>query len=104
MIYMASPEYVAQYSRRLIEAGARFVGGCCGTTPEHVRALRETISSLQPRPVSVSVSERAPVPGVAVSETTLETRSRFGAKIASGRAIASVEVVPPRGWGAGKLV
>ena len=38
-IYLASPDYMAQYARRMIEAGARFVGGCCGTSPEHIRSL-----------------------------------------------------------------
>jgi methionine synthase I (cobalamin-dependent) len=45
-IYLASPEYMARYARRFIEAGARFVGGCCGTTPEHIRALRKMIETM----------------------------------------------------------
>ncbi|HET9949001.1 MAG TPA: homocysteine S-methyltransferase family protein, partial [Longimicrobiales bacterium] len=47
-MYMASPEYVAEYARRMIAAGARFVGGCCGTTPDHVRALRAVVGSTGP--------------------------------------------------------
>ncbi len=42
-MYLASPEYMARYARRLVEAGARFVGGCCGTTPEHIRKMREAL-------------------------------------------------------------
>ena len=57
-MYMASPEYMARYGRRLIDAGARFVGGCCGTTPEHIKQLAATVASLQPRHAAVSV--RAP--------------------------------------------
>ncbi|HUH12694.1 MAG TPA: homocysteine S-methyltransferase family protein, partial [Longimicrobiales bacterium] len=48
-IYMASPEYMARYARRLIDAGVRFIGGCCGTTPEHVKMLVGTVRSVQPR-------------------------------------------------------
>ncbi len=48
-IYMASPEYMAEYARRMVEAGARFVGGCCGTTPAHIKAIRAFVRSAQPR-------------------------------------------------------
>ncbi len=48
-MYMASPEYVASYARHLIQAGAKVVGGCCGTTPEHIKALVEGIRPLVPR-------------------------------------------------------
>ena len=47
-IYLCSPEYMAQYARRFIQAGARVVGGCCGTTPEHIKAIRSEVRSLQP--------------------------------------------------------
>src|SRR2546427_1214821 len=49
-IYLASPEYMASYARRMIEAGARFVGGCCGTTPQHIKKMRDYIPSVVPRP------------------------------------------------------
>ena len=58
-IYMASPEYMGQYARRLIAAGARFVGGCCGTTPSHVRRIRDHVASVQPARVSVAARARA---------------------------------------------
>ena len=47
-IYLCSPEYMAQYARRLLQAGVRIVGGCCGTTPEHIKAIRKEARSLQP--------------------------------------------------------
>ena len=47
-IYMASPEYMAEYARRIVEAGARFVGGCCGTTPEHIKAIVGFVQSVSP--------------------------------------------------------
>src|SRR5260370_29339689 len=55
-IYLASPEYMANYARRMIEAGARFVGGCCGTTPEHIKKIRDYVSSVAPRRPSAVVS------------------------------------------------
>ena len=61
-IYLARPEYMASYARRMVEAGARFVGGCCGTTPDHIRAIRASSPSLPPRIVTVgpSTGGRAP--------------------------------------------
>src|SRR2546425_5716199 len=58
-IYLASPEYMASYARRMIEAGARFVGGCCGTTPEHIKKMRDYIASVVPRHPTVVISRPA---------------------------------------------
>src|SRR2546429_4116775 len=68
-IYLASPEYMASYARRMIEVGARFVGGCCGSTPEHIKKIRDYVASVVPRhpPVVVSRAEiRAPAGAEAV--------------------------------------
>ncbi|MEQ8330179.1 MAG: bifunctional homocysteine S-methyltransferase/methylenetetrahydrofolate reductase [Longimicrobiales bacterium] len=97
-IYLASPEYMAQYAHRMIEVGVRFVGGCCGTTPEHVRALRDAVASVQPRHASVTVAppraDQAPPP----DPVPLERRSALGRKLARGERVATVEIVPPHGW------
>lgn len=111
-IYMASPDYMAAYARRLIDAGARFVGGCCGTTPEHVRRLRDVVATVQPvhvRPhagpaaarvtVTTPVTQDAPQPAVALAE-----RSELGAALASHRFLRTVELRPPHGWDAVALV
>jgi methionine synthase I (cobalamin-dependent)/5,10-methylenetetrahydrofolate reductase len=97
-IYLASPEYMASYARRMVEAGARFVGGCCGTTPEHIRKMRDYIVSVAPRQASVVVSreEVAATPGGAEA-VPLAERSSWGRKIASGKFVSSVEIVPPKG-------
>ena len=96
-IYLASPDYMAQYARRLIAAGARLVGGCCGTTPEHIRRIRECVADATPR-VSVAVSA-VPTDGVeALEPVPLASRSQWGRKLAAGEFVRSVEVVPPRGW------
>ena len=97
-IYLASPEYMASYARRMIEAGARFVGGCCGTTPEHIRKIRDYLASVAPRHPSVVVS-RDEVTRSAPASTPLPLaqRSRWGAKLAHGEFVTSVEIVPPKG-------
>ena len=97
MIYMASPEYMASYSRRMVEAGARFVGGCCGTTPDHIRAIVGFVQSVSPRHTFDVGTFRAPAPAVAIDPVPLAARSRLGAKLAEGRFVTTVEIVPPKG-------
>ena len=99
-MYMASPEYMATYARHLVQGGAKLVGGCCGTTPEHTRAMAEGIRPLAPRTVVVSEPAAAPsaAPAAAgVEPVPLAQRSRLGAKLAAGQFVTSVEIVPPRG-------
>ncbi len=118
-MYMASPEYMATYARHLVQAGARLVGGCCGTTPEHIRAIAEGIRPLAPRRKGPGTrnQERGeqhpegapgpgfPVPGAsAVQPVPLAERSRWGARIAAGEFVSSVEIVPPRGVDASRLI
>ena len=103
-IYLASPEYMARYARRFIEAGARFVGGCCGTTPEHIRKIREQVATLQPRRApSMTVRDARTAP-VGAGPVPLEQRSRWGAKLAQGAFLRSVELLPPKGWRADELL
>ena len=124
-IYMASPEYMASFARKYIHAGASLIGGCCGTTPNHIRAMRSAMRALQsqevsarseedghgpdgklqssPQADSVAVLESAgpsyrPKPIVSqVEPPPLAERSRVGALIASGAFCALVEIVPPKG-------
>jgi methionine synthase I (cobalamin-dependent)/5,10-methylenetetrahydrofolate reductase len=102
-IYLASPEYMGSYARRMIHAGARFVGGCCGTTPDHIRQIRAYVASLQPRLVSTSAAAQ-PGASQAVSPVPLGQRSRLGQKLATGEWVTSVEIAPPRGWNPGEMV
>lgn len=97
-IYLTSPEYMANYAQRLIQAGARFVGGCCGTTPDHIRAMRSRVASLTPGH-AVHVTQRAAAgESKAPALVPLADRSKWGAKLASGTFAVSVELQPPKGW------
>lgn len=105
-MYMASPEYMATYARHLIQAGAKIVGGCCGTTPEHIHAIVEGVRPLAPRQRSAVVTvAHEPVDGVAagVPPVSFAERSRFAAKLAAGGFVTSVEIVPPRGVDTSRL-
>jgi methionine synthase / methylenetetrahydrofolate reductase (NADH) len=96
-IYLASPEYMASYARRMIEAGARIVGGCCGTTPEHIKKIRDYVASVVPRHQPAVVSRGTVAPPAGVEAVPLAARSSWGAKLAAGQLVTSVEIVPPRG-------
>jgi homocysteine S-methyltransferase len=94
-MYMASPEYMAKYAARLIRGGAKFVGGCCGTTPEHIKRMSDAIHAIAPRHVHVHTSHTEHAPAATV--TPLEDRSAWGRKLAAGELVTTVEIVPPRG-------
>src|SRR5690349_17602913 len=96
-IYLASPEYMASFARRMIEAGARFVGGCCGTTPEHIKKIRDYVASVVPRHQPLVVSRETVTTPAGVTPVPLAQRSRWGAKLARGELVTSVEIVPPKG-------
>ncbi len=115
-MYMASAEYMAEYARHLVQGGAKIVGGCCGTTPEHIKAMCSSIRPLSPRfartgggmaelavGTAPALREKAPrTPDV--PPMPLADRSRWGNKIATGRFVTSVEIVPPRGVDATKML
>jgi len=96
-IYLASPDYMANYARRMIAAGARFVGGCCGTTPEHIKKIRDYVASVTPRQPPQVVLKTDAARATGVEPVPLARRSRWGARLARGELVTSVEIVPPRG-------
>jgi homocysteine S-methyltransferase len=114
-MYMASPEYMASYARHLVQAGAKVVGGCCGTTPEHIHAMCEGVRPLSPRfartgvPAAHAGAGKPPVLREGkrtpdVNAVPLAQRSRWGAKLAAGTFVTSVEIVPPRGVDATRML
>jgi methionine synthase / methylenetetrahydrofolate reductase(NADPH) len=119
-MYMASPEYMASYARHLIHAGAKVVGGCCGTTPDHIRSIVQGVRPLAPRVGGLATIDSglgstagiAQEPSSAVQSpkskgcppVPFEQRSHFAAKLARGEMVTSVEIVPPRGVDASKML
>jgi homocysteine S-methyltransferase len=108
-MYMCSPEYMAEFTRRFIQVGASFIGGCCGTTPAHIKLLADAVRSISPRQSAVYVSEEA-VARVEdlipedVEVVPLAERSNWGRKVAAGEFVTSVEVLPPKGCDAEKTL
>ena len=106
LIYLSSPAYMADYAGRMVEAGARLVGGCCGTTPAHTAAMRETLDRRIPSPRRVVA--RAPAPRPAPVETTGIARmlppTPLARKLEAREFVVTVELDPPRGHTVDKLV
>jgi homocysteine S-methyltransferase len=107
-MYMCSPEYMAEFSRRFIQVGASFIGGCCGTTPSHIKLLADAIRSVSPRQTAqtfvkqpATVDELTPADVEVVSP---EARSNWSRKVARGEFVTSVEVLPPKGCDAEKTL
>jgi methionine synthase / methylenetetrahydrofolate reductase (NADH) len=98
-IYLSSPEYMASYAKRFVQRGVRLVGGCCGTTPEHIRQIRLAVDSLVPSAARLTV-----VHGPSAASTSPEAppvprsdKSRLARALAEGRRVVTVELEPPRG-------
>src|SRR5437764_485518 len=97
-MYMASPEYMAKYAKRLIHKGVKFIGGCCGTTPDHIKMIADAVRPLSPRRNFVIIerngkSDQAP----GAEPLALASRSNWGKRIANGEFVTTIEIVPPKG-------
>lgn len=107
--YMCSPEYMSKFAKRFIKAGASFIGGCCGTTPQHIKLISDAVRAVSPRsqkffakqPEPAKISDLTP-PDVQV--VPAELRSKWAAKVARGEFVTSVEVLPPKGIDAQKTL
>ncbi len=100
IMYPADPEYFGDYALSFREAGASIVGGCCGTTPQHIAAMRKALDSApQAGPSQISV-----LPTEDIVETAQEQPTALAQKLAAGKFVISVEVDPPRGLSTHKLL
>ena len=103
-VYLSSPEYFADFAARAVTLGARIVGGCCGTTPDHVRAMRERLAShlpaeTLPSGAEVRVLDRAPI-----EESPVETEAPSLLRKMKSKFTVSVEIDPPRGVNTQKVL
>jgi homocysteine S-methyltransferase len=103
-IYLCSPEYMASYARRFIMHNVRIVGGCCGTTPEHIRQIKAAVRSLAPAVVRGddaaprSARALAQRPVLATPVVARQHKSRLANLLARGTFVVAVELMPPRGY------
>jgi len=100
-LYLCSPEYMASYARRFILHNVRIVGGCCGTTPEHIRQIKSAVRSLVPavvRSTSAAPARAAITPAMSSPPMVREEKSRLAHALARGTFVTAVELLPPRGF------
>src|SRR6185312_6135386 len=106
-IYLCSPEYMASYAKRFISSGVRLVGGCCGTTPEHIRHIKSAVREIGSQTGTNSGARRGAA-RVTVSPLVAPVprpeKSRMANGLARGAFTVSVELVPPRGFRVDELV
>jgi methionine synthase I (cobalamin-dependent)/5,10-methylenetetrahydrofolate reductase len=95
-IYLCSPEYMASFARKAIRAGAQIVGGCCGTTPNHIRAMRSAMRAIDAQ-TRIAATGVEPALNTETPPAPLGERSRIGSLVENGDFITLVEIVPPRG-------
>ena len=106
--YMCSPEYMSKFAKRFIKAGATFIGGCCGTTPQHIKLIADSVRAVSPRQTQAGkITASAKVTDLTPTDVEVvapELRSKWSRKIALGEFVTSVEVLPPKGCDAQKTL
>ncbi|HET9481487.1 MAG TPA: bifunctional homocysteine S-methyltransferase/methylenetetrahydrofolate reductase, partial [Candidatus Polarisedimenticolia bacterium] len=102
-IYLCSPEYMGTYAKRYIQAGAKVVGGCCGTTPEHLKSIIKSVRMLRPaqRRVEIFVPSETKI---SITPVPQASKSPFAARLAAGDFVTSVELNPPKGIDTSKVM
>ena len=95
-IYLCSPEYMASFARKAIAAGAQIVGGCCGTTPNHIRAMRSAMRAIDAQARVADGGKHAEI-STETPPAPLGQRSQIGSLIEQGGFVTLVEIVPPKG-------
>lgn len=106
-LYLAGPEYMAEYSRRTAQVGARVLGGCCGTSPNTIKEMRNFLASIAPmrvRSVPPTIAPEPAQPPAPEEPVPVAERSEFARRLMSGKFCVSVELDPPKGVEANRAV
>ncbi|MBI4978645.1 MAG: bifunctional homocysteine S-methyltransferase/methylenetetrahydrofolate reductase [Spirochaetes bacterium] len=96
MLYMTSPEYFTEYAKRFVELGARGVGGCCGTTPAHIREAAKALRGVSGARKQIAIKAATVTAEKPVTVVPTGKKSRFGAKLSRGEWVTSIEILPPK--------
>ncbi|HLA09785.1 MAG TPA: bifunctional homocysteine S-methyltransferase/methylenetetrahydrofolate reductase [Pyrinomonadaceae bacterium] len=107
--YMCSPEYMSKFAKRFIQSGAKFIGGCCGTTSSHIKLISDAVRAASPRAQKVVMASGALAHVQEITPADIKTippeeRSAWSRKIVNGEFVTSVEVLPPKGVDAQKTL
>jgi homocysteine S-methyltransferase len=105
-LYMCTPEYMAEYAKRFYEKGVKIIGGCCGTTPEHIRQIVKAVKSIDRAEAKPAAVEVKPTVKQAIRQkpAELKDKSKLGAKLAAGQKVITIEISPPKGADVSELI
>src|SRR5262249_28042186 len=96
-VYLSSPDYFADFAARAVGLGVRLIGGCCGTTPAHMKAMRERLASHLPAAALPSGAEGRVLGPVPAGEAAADAEAPALLRLMRARFAVSVEIDPPRG-------
>ncbi len=103
-IYLTSPEYIGEYAKHYIQAGANIIGGCCGTTPEHIKKMRNTLNALKPQPQKIDLKIEQSEQKSELQAIKAQNKSRLARRIHDGHFVKFVELLPPHTVSADKEI
>jgi methionine synthase / methylenetetrahydrofolate reductase (NADH) len=103
-IYLCSSDYMSKFSKRFIQAGVRILGGCCGTTPEHMKSIKTVVRVLQPTKLLITGTDKKTVPPANVRPVPTSQKTALAQKLAQGKFVVVVEIDPPKGVDLRKVV
>jgi homocysteine S-methyltransferase len=103
-IYLCSSDYMSKFSKRFIQSGVRILGGCCGTTPEHLKAIKTVVRSLQPAKLFVATEQPKEKQAPLITPVPTAEKTPFAQKLAEGKFAISVEIDPPKGVDLAKVI
>jgi homocysteine S-methyltransferase len=103
-LYMASPEYMAEYAKRFIGAGAKIIGGCCGTGPSYIHAMRNAIKATMPGQNMFHAPEHFTEEEITVEVIPQKEKSKFAHKLHQKEFVVSVELTPPKSPSLTKII
>ena len=103
-IYLTSPEYIGEYSKHYLQQGANIIGGCCGTGPEHIKAMRNTLNAIKPQFQQLKFDKIEDLTSIDVEIIEQENKSRLSRRMKSGHFVKFVELLAPHGVNAKKQI
>lgn len=103
-IYLSTPEYFGSFAKKFVTLGVQLIGGCCGTTPQHMKRVRDAIAASSRSGKKSSPMVDLPIKNSSVEGIAVEKKSKLSAKIAQNKFVVSVEIDPPKGTNLSKVL
>jgi homocysteine S-methyltransferase len=103
-IYLCSSDYMAKFSKRFIQAGVRILGGCCGTTPEHIKSIKTVVRVSQPSRLFITAGVKKETNKESVRPVPRPEKTKLARSLSEGKFVIAVEIDPPKGVDLSKVV